>query len=73
MKLQNVTLELSSKPFIDDSKETMYRVCRKMFTQWKNLTDQAEKISVMLSNPTDRELGVDGKKLAPFSNLYLTV
>ena len=29
--------------------------------------------TVMLSNPTDRELGVDGKKLAPFSNLCLTV
>lgn len=48
MKLNNVTLELSGKPFIDDKEETMYRVCKKMFVQWKNLTDRAEKISVML-------------------------
>ena len=39
-KIKNITLELSSKAFTDDSQFTMYNVCRKMFTQWKLLTDR---------------------------------
>lgn len=48
MQLNNVTLEISAKPFLDDSEEMMFNVGRKMFIQWKNLTDKAEQISVML-------------------------
>ena len=39
-KIKNITLELSGKAFTDDSQFTMYNVCRKMFTQWKLLTDR---------------------------------
>ena len=48
VKLKNVTLELSSKPFRDESEETMYTVCGKMFSQWKLLTDSADRVSVLL-------------------------
>ncbi|NLG15496.1 MAG: hypothetical protein GX561_15000 [Lentisphaerae bacterium] len=48
MKLKNVTLELSSKPFRDDSDETMRSVCTKLFMQWHDLTKNADVISVML-------------------------
>lgn len=48
MNLHNVTLEISAKPFKDDSEQSMYKVGRTMFTQWKNLTDEADQISVML-------------------------
>ena len=46
--LQNITLELSSKPFFDDSEEMMFSVCEKMFRQWLPLTKNADMISVML-------------------------
>jgi len=48
MQIRNVTLEISAKPFTDDSEQTMFEVGRKMFTQWKNLTDTADQISVIL-------------------------
>ncbi|WPJ97139.1 hypothetical protein SH580_05385 [Coraliomargarita algicola] len=48
MNLKNVTLELSSKPFLDDSPEMMEQVCRRMYRQWKPLTDVADRISVLL-------------------------
>ena len=48
MHLKNVTLELSSKPFTDESENTMYSVCRKMFTQWLDLIRTADQVSVML-------------------------
>ena len=58
MHLRNVTLEISGKPFTDDSEQTMFEVGRRMFTQWKNLTDKADQISVMLwiadGSETDR-------------------
>ncbi|MDD3885680.1 MAG: hypothetical protein PHI35_02280, partial [Victivallaceae bacterium] len=47
-KLCNVTLELSAKPFFDDSEAEMYRVCRKMFNQWRALTAVTESVSVLL-------------------------
>lgn len=47
MNLKNVTLELSAKPFTDESEETMYSVCRQMFRQWKTLTDEADIVSVL--------------------------
>lgn len=48
MHLNNVTLELSGKPFTDESEERMFAVCRQMFRQWKPLTDCADVVSVML-------------------------
>ena len=48
MHLKNVTLELSSKPFTDESEATMFSVCRKMFTQWLDLIRSADQVSVML-------------------------
>lgn len=48
MHLKNVTLELSSKPFTDESEATMVSVCRKMFTQWLDLIRTADQVSVML-------------------------
>ena len=48
MHLKNVTLELSSKPFTDESEATMVSVCRKMFTQWLDLIRSADQVSVML-------------------------
>ena len=46
--LKNITLELSSKAFPDESTERMREVCTTMFTQWKPLTEDAEQVSVML-------------------------
>ena len=48
MQLKNVTLELSAKPFYDDSDGELRRVSRKMFEQWRSLTDRADLVSVML-------------------------
>jgi hypothetical protein len=48
MNLRNVTLELSSKPFRDNTEATMRSVCRKMFTQWMPLTQYADGISILL-------------------------
>ncbi len=48
MQLKNVTLELSAKPFLDDGDDELRRVARKMFRQWKPLTDRAGRVSVML-------------------------
>ncbi len=48
MKLKNVTLELSSKPFYDSSDKTITTVCNTMFRQWYNLTKNSEIVSVLL-------------------------
>ena len=48
MNLRNVTLEISSKPFRDNSEATMRAVCRKMFNQWQMLTQNADAVSIML-------------------------
>lgn len=48
MKLRNVTLELSAKPFQNDSEEMMYAVGRTLFRQWSPLTAEADTISVLL-------------------------
>ena len=48
MHLKNVTLELSGKPFTDESEERMVSVCRTMFSQWKPLTEKADLVSVLL-------------------------
>ena len=48
MKLRNVTLELSAKPFQNDSEEMMYSVGRTLFRQWAPLTAEADTVSVLL-------------------------
>jgi len=47
-QLKNITLEISAKAFKDNSVRTMEEVCARMFRQWKNMTDSAERISVLL-------------------------
>ena len=48
MHLKNFTLELSSKPFIDDSEETMRGVAAHLFSQWADVCKTADVVSVML-------------------------
>ncbi|WP_309385856.1 hypothetical protein [Cerasicoccus frondis] len=45
---RDVQLEMSLKPFVDNSPETREAVIREVFTQWNALTRHAESISVML-------------------------
>ena len=46
--IQNVTLEMSLKPFKVISEEAIRETCRELFRQWDALTRHAEMISVML-------------------------
>ena len=72
MQLKNVTLELSAKPFRDDSDAELRRVARKLFTQWKPLTDRAEQISVLLWIADGSEiLEYTGNPEAPLEWNYL--
>ncbi|HPA18822.1 MAG TPA: hypothetical protein PLU30_13815 [Verrucomicrobiae bacterium] len=48
MKLRNVTLEMSPKPFRVMREDAMAEVCRDIFRQWSPLTRHADQISVML-------------------------
>ncbi|HOG49862.1 MAG TPA: hypothetical protein PKY10_04685, partial [Lentisphaeria bacterium] len=48
MHLKNITLELSSKPFFDDSEDTMRAVCQHLFRQWLPLLETADQVSVLL-------------------------
>ena len=54
--LQRVTLELSSKPFIDDSEATAVRVADHLFTQWLPLIREAQEVAVMLWTADGSEL-----------------
>jgi hypothetical protein len=46
--LRDVQLEMSLKPFWDNSAATREAVCRELFEQWQPLCRHAESISVML-------------------------
>ncbi|MFA4944185.1 MAG: hypothetical protein WC789_05730 [Lentisphaeria bacterium] len=48
MKLANVNLEMSLKPFTDTAAATQEAVLDRLFRQWRELTDRAEAVSVML-------------------------
>ncbi len=48
MKLRNVTLEMSPKPFRVMREDAIREVCRHIFHQWSELTKDADQISVML-------------------------
>jgi|TARA_B110000908_G_scaffold172777_1_gene243125 hypothetical protein len=45
---RDIQLELSLKPFFDNSPETREHVCREIYTQWQALCRHAETISIML-------------------------
>ena len=46
--MKNITLELSAKAFSDNTTETLYTVCRKLFKQYEPLTRTADRLSVLL-------------------------
>lgn len=54
--LRRVTLELSAKPFYDDSEATAYRVADHLFSQWLPLIREAEEVAVMLWTADGSEL-----------------
>lgn len=47
-QFNNITLEMSLKPFKKNDKEYISGVCRKVFTQWSLLLRHADTVSVML-------------------------
>src|SRR5690606_15067246 len=47
-RLRDVQLEMSLKPFYDDSPETRERVCTEIFTQWQALWRHAQSVSILL-------------------------
>lgn len=46
--LRDIQLEMSLKPFYDDSPETRRQVCTEIFHQWHALTRHAQSISILL-------------------------
>ncbi|OGV49818.1 MAG: hypothetical protein A2017_01025 [Lentisphaerae bacterium GWF2_44_16] len=48
MKLENVTLEMSLKPFWNPERENCRKICMEMFRQWEPLCRHSDKVSVML-------------------------
>ena len=54
--LNRVTLELSAKPFVDDSEETAYKVAEHLFTQWLPLLREADEVAVLLWTSDGGEL-----------------
>lgn len=47
-RFRDVQLELSLKPFYDNSPETREAVCREVFEQWRALWRHADSVSIML-------------------------
>ena len=54
--MQNVTLEMSLKPFKSIEPQYVEEVCQKLFTQWRNLAAEAESVSVMLWSADGSEI-----------------
>ncbi|MDD5596392.1 MAG: hypothetical protein PHV82_00520 [Victivallaceae bacterium] len=48
MKLENITLEMSLKPFWNPERENCKKICVEMFRQWGPLCRHSDKVSVML-------------------------
>ena len=46
--LKNLTLEMSLKPFKKTDPAYVEQVCRKLFTQWAPLCEEADMVSVLL-------------------------
>ena len=55
-KLRNITLEISAKALHDPSPDSMDRVLRTMFRQWRALVDRADQVSVLLWTADGSEL-----------------
>lgn len=47
-RFNNITLEMSIKPFKENNKDYIAGICREIFEQWSSLTRHADIISVML-------------------------
>lgn len=47
-KFRVVSLEMSLKPFFDNTPETRRAVCRKLFRQWLPLCEYADEVHIML-------------------------
>ena len=54
--LKRVCFELSLKPFKSTAPEFVEGVCREVFTQWKELIDNAEKVAIMMWTSDGSEL-----------------
>lgn len=48
LSLGRVCLEMSLKSFVFLDDEYIENICRKMFSEWKPLTDKASSVAVML-------------------------
>jgi hypothetical protein len=48
MKIKNVTLEMSLKPFKQMDEAYITSICEKLFDQWSALTRHADRVSVLL-------------------------
>ena len=71
MKLKNITLEMSLKPFFSTDDESIRGVCRELFLQWRPLIKDAEMISVLLWSSDGSELlDYDGNPDTPFEWAY---
>lgn len=65
--LRRLTLEMSLKPFKRIDEEYIRSVCNQMFEQWKNLSNEADEIAVMLWTSDGSEiLDYKGKLEEPF-------
>jgi hypothetical protein len=72
MKLKNITLEISLKPFKQTDDAYIESVCRTAFEQWKNLLDAADVASVMFWTGDGSELlDYDGCDSTPFEWAYM--
>jgi hypothetical protein len=54
--VRNVTLEMSIKPFRSNGEGEMESVCRRLFRQWRRLTERAGQVSVLLWTADGSEL-----------------
>jgi len=65
--IRNVTLELSLRPFLEPGEDSIRRVLRRMFRQWRPLAQHAETASVMMWASDGSEiLSWGGDEDAPF-------
>lgn len=53
---KSVTLELSLKPFKENSSDYIEKVCREVFTQWLPLVKEAERIAILMWTSDGSEL-----------------
>ena len=56
MKLKNITLEMSLKPFFRTDDTYVREVCRELFSQWRPLIKDADSISVLFWTSDGSEL-----------------